>query len=416
MPETEYIGPRSEEIQDIMERTPGWMMRWGISMFFAFIILLIGISWFIQYPDVINTNIIITSEHPPLSLVAESSGKLKSLFVKDKQKVDSNSVLALIENPADYDQVQLLKTLIKDTSYLHKELPAYQLGEIEAAYAAFKQAKEDYSAFKNIALYDHKIKAIQQQEGSQQILYSRILQQFHTLTEEYQLSVVKCQSDSQLYANGVIPKMEYNTSRSNLLQKKYAWEGANSTLAQTQVQVNELNKSVTELQLQYQTDEARYTSALDKALEQLQAAIKTWDVIISPIPGTVNLFNYWAVNMPVKQGDVMMIITPEKTGSVIGRINLMAYGSAKVKEGQRVNIKLANYPFEEYGMLMGQIESVSLLPKDSLYAVRIIFPHGMKSSYNKTLDFRQQMTGTAEIVTEKKRLLERMLNKVKIKI
>jgi HlyD family secretion protein len=419
MPDIEYINPRSEEIQDIMERTPGWMMRWGITLFFAFLVLLVGTSWFIQYPDVITTSIIITSEHPPLNLVAESTGKLKCLFVKDKEKVDSNTVLALIDNPADYVQVQLLKSMISDTSFLNNPLPAYQLGEIQNTYSAFKQAKEDYSSFKSFGISEHKIKAIEQQEASQQVLYGRILQQFHTLTEEYQLAILKCQTDSQLCAKEVIPKMEYNNSRSTLLQKKYAWQGSNSTLAQTQVQVNELNKAVTELKLQALTDDAKYTSTLNKSVEQLRTAIKTWEqkyVVVAPMPGTVNLFNYWSANMPVKQGDVLMIITPEKSGSVIGRINLKAYGSARVKEGQKVNIKLDNYPFEEYGMLVAQISSVSLLPKDSLYVVRITFPDGMKSSYNKQLDFKQQMTGTAEIITEKKRLFERMLNKVKIRI
>ncbi|HXC06921.1 MAG TPA: HlyD family efflux transporter periplasmic adaptor subunit, partial [Bacteroidia bacterium] len=295
----------------------------------------------------------------------------------------------------------------------------FQLGDIQASYSAFRQAREDYNSFRSIALYEHKIKAIEQQEGAQQVLYSRILQQFHTLTEEYQLSVVKFQSDSQLFSNGVIPKLELNTSKSTLLQKKYAWEGANSTLAQTQVQVNELMKNVTELKLQSQTECAKYVSSLDKALEQLQAGIQTWEqkyVISTPIAGSVNLFNYWSENMPVKQGDVLMIITPEKTGAVIGRVSILAYGSAKVKEGQQVNVKLSNYPSDEFGMLTGQISSVSLLPKDSLYALRIVFPQGLKSSYNKQLTFKQQMTGAAEIITEKKRLLQRMLNKMQVRI
>jgi hypothetical protein len=169
--------------------------------------------------------------------------------------------------------------------------------------------------------------------------------------------------------------------------------------------------------LQFQSEKAKYLTGINKALEVLQTSIKTWEqkyVIMSPVPGKVNLFNYWAVNTPVKQGDVLMIITPEKAGSVLGRINLPAYGSAKVKQGQNVNVKLSNYPSEEYGMIQGTVESVSLLPKDSMYALRISFPDGLKSSFNKQLEFKQQMTGTAEIITDKKRLLERMLNKVKI--
>jgi multidrug efflux pump subunit AcrA (membrane-fusion protein) len=428
MPQAEYIPIRSEEIQDILERTPSWMMRWGISLFFALICVLLAMSWLIQYPDVIQTNVTITSQNPPVSLAAQSSGKLSRLFVRDKEKVDSNEIMAVIENPADFNQVQSLeRELIGITSILQKKeldslksrLHAYQLGEIQGTFSAFKQAMEEYISFRAVGLFEHKIKATELQANSQQVLYNRILQQFQTLTEEYQLATIKCQTDSQLYANGVIPKMQFNDSRSVLLQKKYAWQGTNSTLAQTQVQIAELQKAVTELQLQYQTEEAKYLTGLNKSLEALQTAIKTWEqkyVILSPVKGMVNLFNYWSVNAPVKQGEVMMIVTPELLGVTIGRINLPAFGSAKVREGQNVNIRLSNYPSEEYGMLMGKIESVSLLPKDSMYAVRINFPEGLKSSYGKKLEFKQQMTGTAEIITEKKRLLERMLNKVKIRI
>ena len=419
MPEEfEYIDNRSEEIQDIMERTPGWMMRWGITMFFILVILLLSMSWFIKYPDVVNTNIVITSEHPPVSLVAASSGKLKELFVTDKKKVDSNTVLALIDNPAEYHDVLSLKKLISDSSYLKQGLPVYQLGDIEDNYTTFKQAVEDYRSYKTIDLNTHKMEALQQQAGAEQVLYSRVLQQYNTLNEEYQIGKVKYKADSQLCVGGYLSKFEFNNSKNTLLEKKYACQGASSQLAQAQVQYNQLNTSIAELKLEGESDDEKYSTALNKTMAQLKEAIKGWEqryLVISPISGTVNLFNYWAVNMPVKQGDVLMIVIPENTGKIIGRINMSVYGSAKVKEGDVVNIRLSNYPSEEYGFLIGQVASVSLLPKDSMYSVVVNFPNGMMSSYNKQLTFKQQMIGTTEIITEKKRLLARILNKIKFK-
>jgi multidrug efflux pump subunit AcrA (membrane-fusion protein) len=418
MPEIEYKDPHAEEIQEIMERTPGWMMRWGITLFFGFVVVLLTLSWFISYPDVVNTDIVITSEHPPVNLVAATSGKLKALFVKDRQQVDSNTVLALIDNPAEYNDVLALKRIIADSSYRHIHLPVFQLGDIETAYTVFKQAAEDFMSYKTIGINEHKIVAVEQQFYSQQLLYSRLTQQANTLNEEYHLAAIKFQADSQLFVSGYLSKLDYNTSRSTLLDKKYACQGISSTLAQTQVQLNQCNTTLTELRMQGQVDDEKYPTSLNKALAQLKAAIQDWEqkyLVVSPIPGIVNLFNYWAVNMPVKQGDVLMIVTPSKTGKVIGRVNLPVYGSAKVKEGEMVNIRLANYPAEEFGFLSGQVASVSLLPKDSLYSVVVIFPKGLISSYNKQLEFKQQMIGTTEIITEKRRLLERILNKFKIK-
>jgi len=417
MADIEYIQPRSEEIQEIMERTPGWMMRWGITLFFAFVVILLTLAWFIRYPDVVNTNIVITSEHPPVNLVTATSGKLKSLFVKDKQLVDSNTVLALIENSAEYKDVLALKGLIDDSGYLHTSLPVYQLGDIETDYTAFKQAAEDYNTYKSIALNQHKIADLEQQEASQQLLYSRISQQYSTLSEGVQIALNKYKTDSLLYLKGVLSKMDLAISRGALLDKKYAYQGTNSSLAQNMIQLNQLNAALTELKMQSMADDEKYSTTLNKALAQLNTSIKNWEqkyLIVAPMAGTVNLFNYWAVDMPVKQGDVLMIVIPRKMGNIVGRISLPVYGSAKVKEGQMVNIRLSNYPAEEYGFLSGRVASVSLLPKDSMYSVVVNFPNGMVSSYNKQLEFKQQMIGTTEIITEKKRLLERMLNKVKI--
>jgi multidrug resistance efflux pump len=196
MPELEYISPRSEEIQDIMERPPSWMMRWGITLFFSFIILLLSMSWFIRYPDVINTSVLITSQNPPISLVAQSSGNLKRLLIKDKESVDSNAVLALIDNPADFDHVQSLKKMLSSIAILLSKgdsinidvvLPSYQLGDMQTSFSNLKQALEEYESFQKVAMYNHKIRATQKQAKFQETLYERILQQFQTLTQEYQL-------------------------------------------------------------------------------------------------------------------------------------------------------------------------------------------------------------------------------------
>jgi multidrug resistance efflux pump len=166
MPELEYISPRSEEIQDIMERPPSWMMRWGITLFFSFIILLLSMSWFIRYPDVINTSVLITSQNPPISLVAQSSGNLKRLLIKDKESVDSNAVLALIDNPADFDHVQSLKKMLSSIAILLSKgdsinidvvLPSYQLGDMQTSFSNLKQALEEYESFQKVAMYNHKI-------------------------------------------------------------------------------------------------------------------------------------------------------------------------------------------------------------------------------------------------------------------
>lgn len=82
-------------------------------------------------------------------------------------------------------------------------------------------------------------------------------------------------------------------------------------------------------------------------------------------------------------------------------------GSGHIKTGQQVHIKLDNYPSAEHGMLEGTVETISLLPKEQNYLIRIKFSDGLRTTYGKTIDLKQEMVGQAEIVTRDVRLMER---------
>ncbi|MDX1902915.1 MAG: hypothetical protein SFU27_02055, partial [Thermonemataceae bacterium] len=62
-----------------------------------------------------------------------------------------------------------------------------------------------------------------------------------------------------------------------------------------------------------------------------------------------------------------------------------------------------------YGMLKGVVKKIALAPQNESYMVEIALSNGLTSTYNKNLVFRQEMSGTAEIITKKRRLLERIL-------
>ena len=36
----------SDEVQEIMGRIPGWVVRWGISVIFSIFVILLGVAYF----------------------------------------------------------------------------------------------------------------------------------------------------------------------------------------------------------------------------------------------------------------------------------------------------------------------------------------------------------------------------------
>ena len=132
--------------------------------------------------------------------------------------------------------------------------------------------------------------------------------------------------------------------------------------------------------------------------------------LISPVDGIVSFTRFWNANQSVVKDEPVITVVPLETGNFLGRINLKMQRSGKVKPGQKVNIKLSGYPYLEYGMVRGVIKSKSLVPSRDAYIIEIDLPDGLTTLYGMKLDFTQNMQGTAEIITEDIRLLQKIVN------
>ncbi len=82
--------------------------------------------------------------------------------------------------------------------------------------------------------------------------------------------------------------------------------------------------------------------------------------------------------------------------------------------GQKVFIKLDNFPYQQYGMLIGKVVNFSISPNsEGNYTVYVSLPNGTKTSYNKIFPFTQELLGNAEIITEDLSVAERLFYKFK---
>ena len=148
----------------------------------------------------------------------------------------------------------------------------------------------------------------------------------------------------------------------------------------------------------------------------MQASFNEWEslyVLKSNYTGRVSLGNYWSTAQSVNVGDVVMSIISDDITPPFGKVVLPMQNSGKVKVGQKVNIKLLNYPYTEYGVLKATIKNISLAPEQGNYYIELNLDNGLTTSYNKKLDFLQEMSGIAEIITEDMRLLTRIFAPIK---
>lgn len=414
---------RSEEVQEIMGQIPAWIVRWGITVLFVVIaVLLIG-SCFFKYPDVITAQMTLTSPNPAVQIVARTSGRISRLYVADGAPVAAGSALAIIENPASTQAVARLKTRLEATalspdSALRCFLPdeASVLGEVQTDYMAFLRTLHEYANYRSLAYYPKKIAAVEGQIKKYRLYYENISRQREVTASQYQLAGKQYARDSLLFARRVISASEHETSRSEWLQSRYTLEGADASLNNLKIQLGELEESLLDLRLEQSEKEHSLWQDYRRAVEQLQNAIHGWELnyrLVSPVAGCVTFTKYWHENQYIPAGETVFSVVPSHEESLMGVAMLPMQRSGKVKKGQRVIIRFTNYPDQEFGIVNGVVASVSLVPDENNYRVEIALPDGLTTNYKRTLPVSPEMQASAEIVTEDLRLIERFFMPVK---
>jgi multidrug resistance efflux pump len=415
---------RSEEVQDILTKVPHWMIRWGTVLIFAIIFLLFFVSWFIKYPDVVNTEIVITTNIPPEKIVSKSSGRIEAILVKDKSIVPKNTTLAIIENTANYKDVFLLRSIVDayNVNDPKKDFPFAllknsQLGEIESAFAVFQK---DYQADKlNEDLQPFEVENRAQVSEKVQIKERlEILQQQKVINEsELQLQKNEIARFETLFNKGIISAQEMEAKKLTYLQAQKSYKSLLSSISQLRSSLIDNTKSSQSSHINSTKEEVNLGRNMAQSFYQLKKVIKDWELaytLKTSISGVVTFLQVWNENQTINVGDNVFSIIPDAKNGFVGKVKAPALNSGKIKVGQKVNIRLANFPDREFGVLRGKIQNISLVPdKDGNLLLDVALPNGLETSYKKRIVFQQEMKGSAEIVTEDLRLIERILYQFK---
>lgn len=313
---------------------------------------------------------------------------------------------------------RLAATAFAPDSALGSFLPdeAGVLGDVQTDYLAFLRTLHEYVNYKTLAYYPKKIAVVEEQIRKYRRYYDNLSRQREVTASQFQLAGRQYARDSLLFVRKVISASEHETSQSEWLQSRYTLEGADASLNNLKIQIGALEESLLDLRLEQSEKEHQLLQDYRRSVEQLQNAIHAWELnyrLVSPIAGCVTFTKYWHENQYIPAGETVFSVVPMGQQTLLGVATLPIQRSGKVKKGQRVIIRFANYPDQEFGIVNGVVASLSLVPDADNYRVEIALPEGLRTNYKKTLPVSQQMQATAEIITEDLRLIERFFLPVK---
>ena len=144
---------RSEEVQEVMNRVPPAILRYGIGILASIVIVLLVGSALFRYPETVQVEVTLSPRNPPAYIKCTNGGKLGNLYVTNGQQIRKGDVLAVMENIAHTEDILRLRECLADwqakgarpermeTVFFHR-LP--RLGSVQGAYASCQLAWNNY--------------------------------------------------------------------------------------------------------------------------------------------------------------------------------------------------------------------------------------------------------------------------------
>lgn len=434
MQEKHYKSGRTEEVQDIIERMPTSFGVWVTVIVSGLFVLLFVFGWIVRYPDIVVGQVTINANEAPIKLVANSSGKIKLCEIKSMQAVKEGQLIGYLQNSADLNSILKLDTILKSfnpnteniANTLNQLPKALSYGELNAKYAAFLNNLNELNNYYVDKLFDKQAqnlgKLLEEQNKAINTSLNRIEMSNKNL--EYVKKFYK--RDSTLFAKRVISESELDKTQMNYLNNRDAYQNNINSLINNKQSAQQTAGKIKELSVQKSEKLKELNIAVIASCNDLVDNIKTWEqkyVFKAPFNGKVQFLKFWVNNQFIQSGELMFTVIPQM-GKPFGQVVIPSFGAGKVQLGQEVIIKLENYPYNEYGSVKGQVNSVSLSANTSKtekgdiesYLVTVDFPNNLRTNYGAVLNASLETKGTAEIITKDRRLIERFFDNLKYSV
>lgn len=416
---------RSEEVADIIERMPTGWTNLVVVVITAIVLVLVTLGFVIKYPDTVTGQISVTGEKAPVRLVASIPGRLK-LLVENNAEVTKGECLGYIETGARYEDVLLLDSICCVTLGMntHMNLPDdLELGALSAYYNDFVLSYVQFDQLRQTKVYDNMRRTLMNQQLSDRQVAENMGKEIRL--NDTVISSIRRQyeADSLLHSHGALSRENLAQQHNDLLSSLQSNIELKSSALMKQSEISSIDIELAKVDVTVREEMASLFSIMVTKYNMLINQIRLWKeqyLFMTPIDGSVQYLGFWRDNIHVNASTEVFSISPTQN-PMIGELFLPSLGAGKVEVGQDVNVKLFDYPYNEYGYVRGKVEALSSLTRNmessegtvKVYLVRVSFPEGMKTNFDKQLHLNFESAGTGEVITQKRRLIQRLFDNLK---
>ena len=389
---------RSDAVQEIIGRPPGWMVQWGTLVAFATAISLGWIGFFMEYPEFVTGEILVQSTNPAEGKVATSALRIQELFFAPEDTAEAGAVVIVFASDARFQDI------------LNLESSMALVGELnEASLLNFNPGRD----FLLGEVQVHLLEFLYRQDAVRRQLQSKTgeediaLMRRNATNAQQDIRKLRIRID---WLNKELDKITDLNQRDGLLQTR---QDLLNSLQEKQFALDKMEREITGIGKDTRGGGSAETTALLKeSFIRLQNKLADWKqqyLVTTPFRSIVR-YNAQKIQkgQSVRSGQEMLQFIPLQPESLTGRMALELGDASNVRTGQEVLIKLDNYSASSFGWLPGKIIWKGSIPVDNMIPVEIFFPQGKVSTTGVNLDMGLEMTGKARIVVARKKIIQRV--------
>jgi len=412
----------SNEVREIISSKPVWIVRNGVILFLLIICCLIALTFFIRYPDVVIAKAKFSSVNAPKEIKVKVGGKLMKLVAQEEAFAKQGQLLGFMESRANayeviglsaiIDSLQLViehgKVEILPTCFLQ---PYQHLGEVQQAYQSFIQSFILFKQYLSSGYYLKKKVMLLNDILYVQRLHENLVEQKKIQEEDLSLAQKTFEANETLNDEKVISPLDYRNEKSKLILKSLNIPHINAAIISNENSSHEKQKEI----LQLENEIAQQKAIFSQALNTLKAQLEEWKtgyLLTAPVAGRISFAGTIQENQQLPLGKTICFINPEDT-RYFAEIYIPQNNFGKIKEGQKVLLKLPSYPFQEFGVIKGKLAFIFAMPTDSGYAAKVFLSDGLRTNYNKQPQYKEGLAAEAEIITADTKLSDRLFNQLK---
>lgn len=410
---------KSEPMNEMLSKPPSWIVRSGNSLFFFIILLVLSLSWIIEYSDEIKGEVTVTTKQPPIEIVNQSYAQLIAINVKTEQKVKKGQLLIQFDNKANKKDIEFISSYlsnltIEENKLLPTENKTLQLGAFQDAWINLQTKLIEWNTNLSSNLFNEQINTIQREITYRQRLQTISSRKIKLSESEYNLIAEDLKSSEKLLEQNAISKQNLNQDKRNETQAMQGVQSQKEQYVQNLIQLNSLKSQLLSLKIESQAKQRELKSQIELTLSNLKSQLYDWNknaIWTAPCDGKIVFNKILQKDKFYKPNEASIVVVPNGS-EYVAFAKVKSAGAGKVKKGQKVFIELEDFPKNEFGMLEGFVSSITQIEKEGNYEVKVRLKNQLKTSYNKQIPLKAQLKGQVKIITKKKRLLERFFEKL----